>query len=63
MPQAQLEPEEREKIRQLIQEIAKKLSLIFELPDFDLDQLFPQFAPFEQNKEHRGDPELDEKDG
>ena len=63
MPQAQLEPEEREKIRQLIQEIAKKLSLIFEIPDLDLDQLFPQFAPFEQNKELRVDPELDEKDG
>ena len=63
MTQAQLEPEEHEKIKQFIQEFAKKLSLILELPEFDLDLLFPQFAPFEQNKELRIDPELDEKDG
>lgn len=63
MSEAPLEPEEVEKIRQFIRELAKELSRIFKGPDSDLDQLFPQFALFEQNKELQGDPELDEKDG
>ena len=63
MSEAPLKPEEVEKIRQFIRELAKELSRIFKSPDFDLDQLFPQYAPFQQNKELQGDPELDEKGG
>ena len=62
MSEAPLEPEEVEIIKGFIRDLAKELSRIFKSPDFNLDQLFPQYAPFKQNKELQGDPELDEKD-
>ncbi len=63
MSETLLEPENQEKLKQFIQELAKMIILIFEIPDFELNPLFPQYAPFEQNNEPRVDPELDKQEG
>lgn len=62
MTEAPLELDEIKKIKNFICKFAKELSVIFERPEYDLDQLFPQYVPFDKNKEPQGDPELDEKD-
>jgi hypothetical protein len=60
MSEAPLEPEEVEKIKSFIRQLNKKLNKIFQQPEDDLDQLFPQYAPFDENKEPQDDPELND---
>jgi hypothetical protein len=63
MSEAPLEPQEIEKIKTFISKLSKELSHIFERQEPDLDQLFPQYVPFDQNKEPQDAPGLDEKGG
>ena len=63
MSESPLNLDEVEKIKTFICQLSEELCRILERPEIDLDQLFPQYAPFQQNKELQGDPELDEKGG
>lgn len=63
MPETSIDPEEVEKIKSFICKLSEELRRILNRPEIDLDLLFPQYAPFEKNKEPQDVPELDNKGG